>query len=115
MKRSTPALLLLAAGIALALWTWARWGDLQVDWGREVYLAWRVSQGEALYRDVAYYAGPLSPWINALWFKLFGAGIWTLYVANLCLVALDTALVYALVRRLADTFTATLAGLVFLA
>jgi hypothetical protein len=115
MKRSTPALVLLAAGIALALWTWARWGDVQVDWGREVYLAWRVSQGDVLYRDVAYYAGPLSPWINALWFKLFGAGIWTLYLANLALVALDTALVYALVRRLADSFTATLGGLLFLA
>jgi 4-amino-4-deoxy-L-arabinose transferase-like glycosyltransferase len=115
MKRSTSALVLLAAGIALALWTSGSWGDVQVDWGGEVYAAWRVSQGAALYRDVAYFTGPLSPWVNALWFKLFGVGIWTLYVANMLLVVLDTALVYALVRRLADRFTATAAGLVFLA
>ncbi len=114
MPRSS-ALVLSALGIALALWTWGTWGDVQVDWGGEVYAAWRVSQGAALYRDVAYFTGPLSPWVNALWFKLFGVGIWTLYVANLLLVALDTALVFALVRRLADRFTATAAGVVFLA
>jgi len=114
MKPGPSALILLAAGIALALWTWGSWGDVQVDWGREVYVAWRVSQGAALYRDVAYFTGPLSPWIDGLWFKIFGVGIWTLYVANLMLVVLDTALVYALVRRLADRFTATAAGLVFL-
>src|SRR5260221_11361239 len=115
MKRSLPALCLLAAGIALALWTWGRWGDVQVDYGGEVYAAWRVSQGAALYRDIAYFTGPLSPWLNALWFKLFGVGIWTLYLVDLALVALDTALVYALVRRLAARFTATAAGPVFLA
>ncbi len=113
MPRSS-ALVLSALGIALALWTWGTWGDVQVDWGGEVYAAWRVSQGAALYRDVAYFTGPLSPWVNALWFKLFGVGIWTLYVANLLLVALDTGLVFALVRRLADRFTATAAGVVFL-
>ena len=114
MKRSSPALVLLLSGVVLAAWTWGTWGDVQVDYGGEVYAAWRVSQGAALYRDVAYFTGPLSPWLNALWFKLFGVGIWTLYVVNLALAVLDTALVYALVRRLADRFTATAAGLVFL-
>src|SRR5258706_5841439 len=115
MKPRPSALILLAAGIALALWTWGSWGDVQVDWGGEVYAAWRVSQGAVLYRDVAYFTGPLSPWVNALWFELSGVGIWTLYIATLLLVVLDTALVFALVRRLADRFAATAAGLVFLA
>ncbi|MBK7642059.1 MAG: glycosyltransferase family 39 protein [Planctomycetes bacterium] len=115
MKRSAPALVLALAGIALCALTWGTWGDVQVDYGGEVYAAWRVSQGAALYRDVAYFTGPLSPWLNALWFKLFGVGIWTLYAVNLALVALDTALVYALVKRMADRFSATAAGLVFLA
>ena len=115
MRRSSSALILAAVGIALALWTWGTWGDVQVDHGGEMYAAWRVSQGAVLYRDVAYFTGPLSPWVNALWFRIFGVGIWTLYVANLLLIALDTALVYALVRRCADRFTATAAGLMFLA
>jgi 4-amino-4-deoxy-L-arabinose transferase-like glycosyltransferase len=115
MKRFAPALVLALAGIALCCWTWGRWGDAQVDYGGEVYTAWRVSQGASLYRDVAYFTGPLSPWLNALWFKLFGVGIWTLFAVNLVLIALDTALVYALVRRFAERFAATAAGLVFLA
>ena len=115
MKPGASAWILLAAGIALACWTWGTWGDAQVDWGGEVYAAWRVSRGAALYRDVAYFTGPLSPWVNALWLRIFGEGIWTIYVANLVLIALDTALVYVLVRRCAERFTATAAGLVFLA
>src|SRR6478736_4788371 len=111
MKPGASAWILLAAGIALACWTWGTWGDAQVDWGGEVYAAWRVSHGAVLYRDVAYFTGPLSPWVNALWLRIFGEGIWTIYVANLVLIALDTALVYALVRRCAERFTATAAGL----
>src|SRR6187399_3310854 len=110
MRLSPSALILAAVGIALALWTWGTWGDVQVDHGGEVYAAWRVSQGAVLYRDVAYFTGPLSPWWNGLWMRVFGVGIWTLYVANLLLVALDTALVCALLKRCADRFTATAAG-----
>ncbi len=114
MQRVAPALVLVLVALGMLAWTWGTWGDVQVDYGGEVYTAWRASQGASLYRDVAYFTGPLSPWINGALFSLFGVGIWTLFAANLAIVALTTALVWALVRRLADAFTATLAGALFL-
>ena len=56
-------------------WTWGRWPDVLVDFSRELYVPWRMTEGQVLYRDVAYFAGPFSPSLDALWFRLFGVGI----------------------------------------
>jgi len=94
-------------------WTWGTWADIQIDFGREAYIAWRLSEGQALYRDLAYYNGPLSPYVNALWFKLFGVGIRTLVFCNLALLAALVRLLHALFCRIASRFAATAACLVF--
>ena len=36
-----------------------------VDAGRELETPWRISRGEALYRDVRFYHGPLGPYLAA--------------------------------------------------
>ena len=46
--------------------TWGGWPDVLIDYGKELTIAWELAEGRALYRDVAYFLGPLSPYLNAL-------------------------------------------------
>ena len=69
--------------LALAWWRAPFLGDPVIDFGHELYLAWRLAEGEALYRDLGYFFGPVSPWLNAMLFRLFGAAKGTLLAANL--------------------------------
>ncbi len=46
--------------------------DLLIDYGREVYTAWRISEGDLLYKDIARPYGPLGAHIGAMAFLLFG-------------------------------------------
>jgi hypothetical protein len=106
-----------AAFAGLAAWSWRRWPDVLVDFGRDLYLAWRLSEGDVLYRDVASVYGPLSPYLNALWFRVFGTGLLTLAIANMAILAAVAAGLYTLLRRAGGGSTGgALAGtLVFLA
>lgn len=66
--------LLYAALAALMLHaTWLTWPDAFIDFSRELYIPWRVSRGDVLYRDLAYYFGPVSVYINAVLFALLGS------------------------------------------
>ena len=56
----------------LLAWSWRKWPDPLVDFGRELYVPWQITEGQVLFRDVASLFGPLSPYLNALWFRLFG-------------------------------------------
>jgi len=108
-------LLLAATGIALATWTWGAWLDPFIDFGRELYVPWRIAAGRAvLFQDIAWFNGPLSPYFNALWFWLFGTGLRTLVIVNLVFLAITTTLFYRLLAIMADRFAATFAGAVFL-
>ena len=69
------------AGVALgggvfalaAALSWRRWADVLVDFGLQLYLPWRISEGDVLYRDVLYLAGgPLSQYFNALSSRFLG-------------------------------------------
>jgi len=69
--------------------------DILVDFGIQLYLPWRISQGDVLYRDVMYLTGgPLSQYFNALLFKIFGVSFRTLIFANLAITAGLLVLVY---------------------
>jgi len=95
-------------GLAAAL-SWRKWPDLLVDFGIQLYLPWRISQGEVLYRDVLYLTGgPLSQYFNALLFKIFGVSIRTLIFANLAITAGMLVLVYRRFLAAADRLTATM-------
>jgi hypothetical protein len=88
-----------AAFVALAVWTWGGWPDVLMDFGRELYVAWRVSEGEVLYRDVASFYGPLSPYVNGGWCRVFGVSLRTLALANLAILGAAVALLWAIVRK----------------
>jgi hypothetical protein len=106
-----------AAFLALAALTWQGWADVLMDFGRELYAAWRLCEGDVLYREVASFYGPLSPYVNAFWFALFGPGVRTLTGANLALLALTTAMLWSLARRGAagGRLGPTVAAIAFLA
>lgn len=63
--------------------------DLYVDFGKECFIAKAVMNGGILYKDTLAIFGPFSYLLNALLFKIFGAGINTCYFAgavNCCLI-----------------------------
>jgi hypothetical protein len=107
------AILAAHAGCAAALmwWSWRKWPDPLVDFGRELYVPWQITRGKVLSRDIASLFGPLSPYLNALWFRLFGVSLITLAAANLALLCLIVAGIYHLLRVSTDRVTATSAGL----
>lgn len=94
--------LAVAALVASALFTlgtsWRRWPDPIIDVGHQLYTAWRLSEGALLYRDVGCLYGPLSSYLNALLFRVFGAGMMVLVWANLAIYAAILALAYRLFR-----------------
>ena len=74
--------------VVVTVLSWRKWPDILVDYGMQLYLPWRISEGDVLYRDVMYLTGgPLSQYFNALLFKLFGVSFSTLIFANLTITA----------------------------
>ncbi len=107
-----PALI-AASGLAMLIWTWRAWPDVLVDFGRELYVPWRLAEGAVLYRDLAYLNGPLSPYWNSLWFRVAGPSFLTLACANLVALLALTALLYVVLSRIGGRLAATLAGMAF--
>jgi len=99
---------------ALAAWSWRKWPDPLIDFGRELYVAWQISEGRVLYRDIASLFGPLSPYVNALWFTLFGVSFLTIVICNLAILAAMVAGIHRFVRIATDWVTATAASLTVL-
>lgn len=93
--------LLLLGGLALffIVTSWRKWPDPLIDFGRELYLPWRLSEGAMLYRDIDHHYGPLSHYFNAALFRLFGPGLMVLVTANLAIFVGIAAAIYALCRR----------------
>ncbi len=107
-------LLLLAVFLGLTVWSWRKWADPIIDFGRELYIPWQLTTGQVLYRDLAYFNGPLSPYVNALWFRLFGVSATTLMIINLLIILGVTWIIFRIIRESGDELTALLAGLIFL-
>ena len=65
IRNSQFTILPYAVFLILSLVSWNRWIEPYVDSGRELMVPWRIAQGERLYRDVAFYHGPLGPFLAA--------------------------------------------------
>jgi hypothetical protein len=107
-----PVLIAIATLFMLA-WSWETWSDPLVDFGAQLYVPWQISTGHVLYRDLAYYNGPLSSYVNATAFRLFGVGLHTLVWVNLLILALVMTLAYRLTVASCGRWAATVAGLTF--
>jgi hypothetical protein len=91
---------IVSVAIGLFRYTWAHWGDFQLDCGREVYVPAAILQGKLLYRDIWYMYGPLAPYVQSGLFRIFGIHMNVLYGFGLTL-AIGVALVtFEIGRRL---------------
>jgi 4-amino-4-deoxy-L-arabinose transferase-like glycosyltransferase len=100
-KRDLPWVVLIAVSFIFGLAvSWERWGNPLVDCGREMNQPLRLARGEMLYSDVRHIYGPLSPYVNALLYRIFSPSLAALYADGIFTAILILALVYWLARRL---------------
>jgi hypothetical protein len=96
--------------------SWEKWGDTIVDTGREVYIPWQLSEGKVLYRDIfVNQYGPLSVYINALLFLVFGVRLMTLSLFNILLTIGFALYFYRIFLKESGIFIATVNVFIFLA
>ena len=94
--------------------SWRKWPDPVVDFGKELYTSWRLTQGAVLYRDAGDFYGPLSKYLNAGLFALFGPGMMILVAANLVVFAGIVTTLYLLFRRAWGVGAALLSSSLFI-
>jgi hypothetical protein len=109
-----PTLLTLQF-VLLAWWSWGRWTDPVIDFGRELYIAWQVSEGRSLQTDLVSSYGPLSHLLNGLCFHVFGASLLTLVCFNLATLAAAATLLFVIIRSISTQLAAFAGCAVFLA
>jgi hypothetical protein len=91
----------------LLLWRgWGRWNDVLVDFGRELYVPWRLAEGDLLYRDIAYFNGPLSPYWNAMWFSVTGPSLMTMTIVNAVITGLFAVLLHRVISKVSGSIAA---------
>lgn len=86
----------------LFLMFYGKLGSYLVDVGREVYLPWRMLEGEVLYKDLFNMYGPLGYQINTILFKIFGANLNTLYYAGFVSSVFISYFVYFISKLFVD-------------
>ena len=106
--------LLASAGFFMASISWLKWPDLLIDYGEQVYVPWQLSEGKVLYRDMNYLYGPLSSYLHAFLFQVFGESITVLILFNILVIGVLTWLIYVLFFQLSNQLTATVCSLAFI-
>ena len=107
-----PLVVALAA-VTMIAWTWRYCPDPVIDFGREIYIPWRMADGQVLYRDLNYFDGPLGPYAVTLALKVLGVSLDALKLFNASVVVLVALMVYTVVRETSDRIAATAAGVTF--
>jgi 4-amino-4-deoxy-L-arabinose transferase-like glycosyltransferase len=80
--------------------SWQRWSSVIADSGRELDLPLRLLNGEWLYRDVHYLYPPLSPYFNALLYRVFGPHMSVLQISGVLCALLLVWLCSRIAQRL---------------
>jgi len=97
-----------AGGLAVS---WQRWGNPLIDTGREMNQPLRLADGETLYANVRHIYGPLSPWLHAELYRLFGPSLTVLYADGILSTAIILTLVFWLGRQIMSPAAAGAAAL----
>ncbi len=93
--------LLFLTGFNVLALSWGKWPDLLVDFGRELYIPWQLSQGNVLYQDIHFYYGPFSKYFYALLFRVFSPSLLLVFITNALILALLAVLLYRTLRAFA--------------
>jgi len=89
------ALIVVVAAV-LAWYTWAHWGDFEVDCGRELYVPAEILRGKLIYRDFFYSYGPLAPYLCALLIAIFGPHLVGFYLFGIAIAIGCAIMLYEL-------------------
>jgi len=88
--------------------SWRKWPDVVIDFGMQLYVPWRISDGANVVSGFPLSGGgPFSQYFNALLFKIFGVSFRTLIFTNLAITAALLVLIYRRFLAAADRWTAT--------
>lgn len=112
-KMFPMAVIVASAAIMLSI-SWRKWLDTTIDFGRELYIPWMITNGSMLYKDMMYFNGPFSPYVNAFIFHVFGVGLSTIIYFNLMLTAILTMLIYIALKNISSSASALLGCLIFI-
>ncbi|MCF8721841.1 ArnT family glycosyltransferase [Nitrospina gracilis] len=102
----------LAMG-AFAIISWRKWGDILYDLGHQFYVPWVLSEGALLYDDVSYLYGPLSSYLHAFIFSVFGTGAIHLAIFNLILAWLTGLMLHHWFMHLFSRTVAVISAFTF--
>jgi hypothetical protein len=111
-RRQSPLVglfIVILALVAMLVFTWRTWCDPVVDFGRELYVPWQLSQGKVLYRDIAHFNGPVSAYFNSLIFRIFGVSLMSIVWTNIVILLAMLIVLYRTLCAIADQFAATTA------
>lgn len=86
-------LLYLLAAVAIAV-TYAHYGNILVDCGREIYYPVQILNGKILYKDLFNIYGPFAYLFNAALFKTFGINLNVLYASGTICAFAIISLIY---------------------
>lgn len=116
LPRHLPAAAFFVAAVlaTIALWVVSRgkWGYAIIDSGREWIVPECLERGELLYRDIVYWFGPLTPYLHALLFRLFGSSFQTLVLAGVLASIAVLAALFVALRRVTGRSEAVLGTVV---
>jgi len=115
MRVAVGALSLAGLFAGLGLATWRRSGDAIIDFPRQAYTAWRLTEGDQLYRDIFCIYGPWPHAIEAVGFSIFGPGLDVILVSNLLVLVACCFLFYSVVNAAGGRKAAWIATACFIA
>ncbi len=92
------ALIFLAVFVWMSVLSWGRVSDILTDFGKEFYYPAAMLGGEVLCRDLFLMYTPMSYFVNAALFKVFGASLNTLFAASHLNALIILVMVYLISR-----------------
>ena len=105
---------LIALGSVMIWLSWNKWMDVWIDFGDDLFVQWKILKGAVLYKDIAYFRGPFSIYLNVELLRLFGTGINTLIFAQLFKIAALAFLTYRFFLETSGIIAAFMTSAVFL-
>jgi len=111
---AAEALSLVALFLFMLSVSWQRWSDPLIDFPKNLYLAWRISEGDLLYQQVTNWYGPLAHLVEAAGFRVFGVGIDTIVGMNIVLTLIVVLLVRGIFGALGNRLMGWLSAVVFI-
>jgi len=93
--------------------SWLRWSDPLIDFPRDLYIAWRLSEGDLLYQKISNWYGPLANLIEGAGFRIFGVGMDTMVWMNIALTVVVLLLLRGIFGLIGNRFMVWLSSIIF--